>query len=162
MLKISENMGQLNHSALMALYEEGNRENAADLYPDLFEGQALLRAEQDFYDYLRHDFFQTPNAFYAVWEENGEYLSALRLEPYKDGMLLEALETHPQHRRKGYAQRLIEAVLANQTRVYSHVGKKNRASLGVHEKCGFRRISEQATYIDGSVNSHCCTLLWEK
>ena len=77
-------------------------------------------------------------------------------------MLLEALETHPQHRRKGYALRLMAAVLAGQSRVYSHVGKKNKASLGVHEKCGFRRISEQATYIDGSVNSHCCTLIWEK
>ena len=35
-------------------------------------------------------------------------------------------------------------------------------AVGFYEKCGFRRISEQATYIDGSVNSHCCTLLWEK
>ena len=158
MLLIARKMGQLDFSRLMAVYEEGNRENGWDLYPNLPEGQRILQAEQDFYQYLRHDFFETKGAYYAIWQENDIYVSALRIEPYKDGVLLEALETHPQYRRQGFAVELIQAVLLMEKKVYSHVSKKNAASLRVHEKCGFCRISEQATYIDGSVNNKCCTL----
>ena len=43
-------------------------------------------------------------------------------------------------------------------RIYSHVGKRNAASLAVHEKCGFYQISDTAAYIDGSVDSKAYTL----
>lgn len=162
MLYIARNLGQLDFSQLMAVYEEGNLENGGELYSGLPQGQALLRAEQDFYQYLRHDFFAVNGAYYAIWQENEMYVSALRIEPYKDGVLLEALETHPKHRRKGFAEKLIREVLPMEPKVYSHVGKRNAASLRVHEKCGFYRISEQAVYIDGSVNDKCCTLCYEK
>lgn len=161
MLHIARSLGQLDFSRLMAVYEEGNRENGEDLYPNLPEGQRILQAEQDFYQYLRYDFFETEGAYYAIWREKGCYFSALRIEPYKDGVLLEALETHPQYRRQGFAEMLLRAVLPMEKKVYSHVGKRNTASLRVHEKCGFRRISEQAVYIDGSVNEKCCTLCFE-
>ena len=161
MLHIVKSMAQLDFSRLMAVYEEGNRENAEELYPELPGGQALLQAEQDFYQYLRECFFATHGAYYAVWVENGDYRSALRIEPYKDGVLLAALETHPQYRRRGYAEKLIRDVLAMENKIYSHVSKKNKASLAIHEKCGFTRISEQAAYIDGSVNAKSCTLCWE-
>ena len=77
-------------------------------------------------------------------------------------MLLEALETAPEQRRKGYATALIRAALAQvgTVKIYSHVGKRNEASLKTHIACGFRRISEQAVYADGSVNDRCCTLLY--
>ena len=109
MLQIIRSMSQLDFSGMMALYEEGNLENAADLYPHLPQGQGLAQAEQDFYQYLRECFFKTPGAYYAVWAENGQYRSALRMEPYKDGMLLAALETHPDFRRRGYGEKLIRA-----------------------------------------------------
>ena len=56
----------------MELYTEGNRENAADQFPndDLHTG--ILNVEQDFYQYLREVFFHTEHAFYAVWEEDPE------------------------------------------------------------------------------------------
>jgi RimJ/RimL family protein N-acetyltransferase len=78
-------------------------------------------------------------------------------------MLLEALETAPEQRKKGYATALIRAALAQvgTVKIYSHVGKRNEASLKTHISCGFRRISEQAVYADGSVNDRCCTLLYE-
>ena len=148
MLQIARSMGELNFSQLMAVYEEGNRES----------DKGLLQAEQDFYQYLRHDFFAVPGAYYALWQEGGEYVSALRFEPYKDGILLEALETAPTKRRMGYGEKLMRAVLPMEKKIYSHVSKRNIASLNIHEKCGFQRISEQATYIDGSVNNKCCTL----
>ena len=163
MLILARSIRDLSFSRLMEVYTEGNLENAEEFYPDLPEGQKLMQAEQDFYQYLNEVFFRTSGAVYAIWEEQGAYVSALRLEPYRDGRLLEALETAPSRRRQGYGVQLIKAVqeqFSNQ-RIYSHVGKKNVASLRVHEKCGFRRISEHAAYIDGSVNQRACTLSWE-
>ena len=158
MLYIARSLRELDFSRLMAVYAEGNAENAEDLYPEMSAGERLLRAEQDFYQYLREGFFPVQNAYYALWVEDGEYVSALRIEPYKDGVLLEALETHPEKRRRGFAEKLVKAVLAGERKVYSHVGKRNVPSLRVHEKCGFQRISEQAVYIDGSVNTKAWTL----
>ena len=163
MLKLAFRLWELNFAALMDVYAEGNAENAEEIYPDEERNAGILRAEEDFYQYLSQSFFSTSGALYAVWEEKGKYLSALRLEPYKDGLLLEALETHPDHRRQGYAGKLIRAVqqwLGQQGSgvLYSHVNKRNEASLRTHLSCGFERISEQAAYIDGSVTNRACTM----
>lgn len=164
MLRIINRMGQLNFRQLMDVYEEGNRENASQLFPKEPEEQGILLAEQSFYQYLRECFFVVPEAFYAVWELNGRYVSALRMEPYQDGFLLEALETLPTERRKDYASELIKAVLEHmgQAKIYSHVSKKNMASLRTHEKCGFHRTLEHAVYADGSVLSNSCTFCSQK
>lgn len=166
MLILAKSLKEISFSGLMEVYIEGNLENSEEFWPDLPENNRLLRAEQEFYQYLRESFFVTKGAIYAIWQEDGRYVSALRLEPYRDGLLLEALETAPLQRRKGYAENLLKAVQTylsaqNTAKVYSHVGKKNTASLAIHEKCGFQRIAEQAVYIDGSVNSYCCTMCWE-
>ena len=151
---------ELDFRRLMSVYEEGNLENAADRYPDLPPLQGIMQAEQDFYQFLREIFFPTEGAAYAVWEENGAYISALRLEPYRDGLLLTALETAPAYRRQGYAQKLVTAVL-NQLpgkSIYSHVSKRNAPSLRTHISCGFQKISDHATYLDGSVLTSSYTL----
>ena len=160
MLILAHNMRDFSFSKLMDVYIEGNMENAEDQWPDLSEWQKLLRAEQDFHQYLTEVFFRTSGAVYAIWEENGKYVSALRLEPYRDGLLLAALETASACRRRGYAEKLILAVRNHfaVTKIYSHVNKRNLPSLRVHEKCGFGRILEYAVYLDGSVNQRCCTL----
>ena len=164
MLILIRTMKELNFGQLMAVYEQSNRENGREFWPELPEGQQMLGAEQDFYQYLRESFFATEGAFYAIWAEKGNYVSALRLEPYQDGLLLEALETAPNHRRKGYAAALIRAVLElpEISKVYAHVHKKNTASLCTHESCGFRRMLDHAVYIDGSVRTNSCTLCYEK
>ena len=163
MLHLIQNRKQLPFSQLMAVYAEGNRENGRERYPHEPEFRQIFLAEQDFYTYLQEVFFSVQGALYALWEEDGRYVSALRLEPYRDGLLLEALETAPDCRGKGYAQALIRAVQKelDGTKIYSHVSKGNLPSMAVHEKCGFRRISEQAVYIDGSVNSCACTFCFE-
>lgn len=161
MLHIAKNLRDLNFSALMEVYMEGNREKAESDFPEVSTEQGIYLAEQDFYQYLREVFFRTPGAIYCLWQENGRYLSALRLEPYKDGLLLEALETSPEHRRKGYAEVLMREILPGSGKIYSHVHKSNIPSLRIHEKLGFCRISESAAYIDGSVNYRCCTLCYD-
>ncbi len=164
MLTVATSLQQLNWAQLMALYEEGNRENGEDLYPDCPPEQQLFLAEQDFYDYLRGEFFSQPGDRYCLWTVDGIYVSALRLQNYQDGLLLEALETHPGHRGRGYAKRLIRAVLetVEGQRVYSHISPRNGPSLAVHKACGFQKILSHSVYADGSVNSRCHTYRYEK
>jgi len=166
MLILAHNLRELNFSALMAVYAEGNAENAEAFYPNEDKNIGILRAEEDFYQYLSQSFFPVKGAVYAIWQEKAEYLSALRLEPYRDGLLLEALETHPNYRRQGYGKKLILAVLQwlkgqGSCIVYSHIHKRNQASLQTHLSCGFERISEQAVYIDGSVTDSSCTMRYQ-
>ena len=159
MLKIVDKLSRLDFRQLMDVYIEGNRENGEERYPHLPETRQIMEAEQDFYQYLHECFFLIKGAVYALWIVDGVYVSALRLEPYQDGLLLEALETAPSHRQKGYAKALIQAVLdhVGKEKVYSHVHKKNVPSLRAHEACGFHRILEHALYVDGSVRSNSCT-----
>lgn len=160
MLKLFHKLRELDFEQLMAVYEEGNRENAVEFFPDDTPDVQLERAKQSFEEYLREDFFRVPGAFYAVWEQGGEYVSALRLEPYEDGWLLEALETKPLERRKGYAAQLIAAAIEKIPNgpVYSHVGKRNAASMAVHLKCGFIKILDHAKYVDGTITHYSVTL----
>lgn len=163
MLRLVRSMKELPFGALMEIYAQSNRENSEELWPELSAGEGLLRVEQDFYQYLRQVFFRTQGASYYLWEKDGHPVSALRLEPYRDGLLLEALETAPEHRQKGYAAALIRGVQESlpEAKIYSHVSKRNVASLRTHLACGFQRIAEQAVYADGSVNDRCCTLLYK-
>ena len=160
MLTVARKLSGLSFGKLMEVYTEGNLENAQDLWPDEPEGRQLALAEQEFYQYLQQVFFRTEGAGYFIWEKKGCYVSALRLEPYRDGLLLEALETSPAYRKQGYATTLVQAALeyAKDQKIYAHVNKGNMASLRTHEKCGFCRILEYAVYADGSVNDRCCTL----
>ena len=165
MLILARSLRELWFSELMEVYAGSNEEKASD-WPDLPLGFALQLAEQDFRQYLQEVFFPTPGALCALWEEQGRYVSALRLEPYRDGLLLEALETAPAQRGKGYALTLIRAVqryLAGQgpVKLYSHVHRRNTASRRTHERCGFRIISDCAVYINGSVDFRCDTWLYE-
>ena len=164
MLLWAKTMRDLNFERLMRVYAEGNRENAQAFYPHMEPKKGQLCAEQDFWNYLTEDFFRQKGACYAIWEENGEYMAALRLEPWEDGLLLEALETHPNYRGRGYAKRLIRAVLetVEEQRVYSHISPRNGPSLAVHKACGFQKILNHSVYADGSVNSRCHTYRYEK
>jgi len=149
---------------LMSVYEDGNRMNGLEFYPNKAPSEQIIAAEQDFYQYLK-EFFKEPLNFYMVLSYNGQYASALRLEPYKDGLLLEALETKPMFRKKGLAKKLILETLRQLRRdgvsvVYSHISKKNTPSIHLYEKCGFEKHLDFATYIDGSVNDRAYTFCY--
>ncbi len=163
MVSYVNRLPELNFGKLMEVYIEGNRENGAELYPEEGPEQQLLFAEQNFYQFLQETFFKTPGTVYALWVEDGRYISALRLEPYRDGLLLEALETRPDRRRRGYATRLMAKVLADKggQRIYSHILKGNIASVKTHERAGFRKVLDYSVYVDGSVNRACDTYCFE-
>ena len=160
MLKIATTLKELNFSELMEVYAEGNEKTASAAYPNESRYQGIRRAEQDFYQYLNECFFLSEGSFYALWLENSQYMSALRMEPYRDGLLLEALETRPGQRKKGFAGALMRGVLDHTrgTAVYSHVSRRNAASLAVHRSCGFSQILDYAVYADGSVLTNSVTM----
>lgn len=165
MLKIFDGIEKLDFRQLMDVYEEWNRDNGAALYPGLSNNLQILYAEQDFYCFLK-EFFTVDNAKYYVWEHDGRYRAALRMEPYMDGWLLEALETSPSERRKGYATDLILSTIAiidqnSNIKLYSHIKKENIASLTVHKNCGFSIIAPDAIFIDGSHHMDSYTLMFQ-
>lgn len=164
MLMVYKKLHQLRFGALMEVYREAVEENGAELYPELSAGEQILRAEQDFYAYLQQGFFTRSGDCYCIWEENGQYICALRLQQFADGLLLEALETRPEQRRQGYGEKLICGVQEKfgKWKIYSHIHHRNVPSIAIHQKCGFRKISDLARYADGSVNDRCGTYLYDK
>ena len=164
MLLIADRLRNLSFGSLMEVYRESNEWNGEEFFPMKTPERQLALAEERFYQYLQEDFFSQPDARYFIWTENAEYVSALRLWPFRDGQLLEGLETKPGQRRKGYAASLIRAVQELSpagTRIYSHVSRDNTASMRLHESCGFRVAQESARCLDGSVSTRCKTMCWE-
>ena len=149
LLKISSYRG-LEAEKLMAVYAESNLENTDYFFPDETDKEAAVRkVEESFLEFLRNDFFTQDGALYWVLEENGAWVSALRTCKIQDGLYyLEALETVPELRKKGYGSRLLSGVLEAMKkegpfRLCDCVSKRNAASLKTHEKCGFAIVSEE-------------------
>ena len=156
MMKMILKMQDLPFQALTGVYAESLQDAASRDHTGRDDG--LLQAEMDLYAYLKDHFFRTPGSRYCLWEENGKVLCALRLEPYQDGLLLTALETAPEHRRKGFAEQLMCAVAEwAEEPVYSHIYRRNLASIALHEKCGFEKITNFAVFLDGSVSRQADT-----
>ena len=145
MLQIHNNMKALDLESLINVYGLSAQE------------------EQSFVNYLQEVFFRTKGAVYCIWVLNGCYVSALRLEPYADGMVLAGLKTAKDAWGKGYATALIRSAMEwlGTGKVYSHIHHYNKASIAVHQRCGFRKISDTARLLDGSVSSEIGTYLLE-
>ena len=139
----------LDERKLMDIYSESNYENTDYFFPEETDKEKAVRqVEAGFLDFLKNDFFSKPEAAVWVYEESGTWFSALRTCRVRDVYFLEALETRPDQRKKGYAALLLSAVadaLKKQGpfRLYDCVSKRNTASLKTHEKCGFRIVSEE-------------------
>lgn len=162
MIKIISSFKELDVGQLMHVCEESIRKNGRESYPGLSENMQILRSEQDFYESVK-SFFADEGAAYVLWVAEETYAAALRIEPYADGYLLSCLETAPEMRRRGYATALIQGTVSYLSqhcggKLYSHVDKKNIASLNAHITSGFERILEHAVYVDGSVYHSSCTL----
>lgn len=135
------------HRMVSAVYAEAIRENALERDPLAGGTQALFHAEENrFVDFLCQFFRGYRNRYYVLCD-NDEWVAALRLTLLDGYYYLEALETAPQHRKKGYATLLIQLVLKRlkkhgKVHIRCCVSKKNTASLATHMKCGFVIDSE--------------------
>lgn len=134
---------------LMEVYCQSNYENAACLYPD--EGdqaEAVKKVEAAFLGFLQKDFFPRDGSTYWILEDNGIRVSGLRTCRIQPSLYyLEALETRPDLRERGYASKLLTNVLQalekeGASQLWDCVRKTNAASLRTHKKCGFQIVSE--------------------
>lgn len=161
MLLIFESMNEEELKHLMGFYEDGNRINASRAFPNCDEEEALVKIEEGFTQWLREDFFPKEENTYYVLEENGQWVSALRLTKIEDFYYLEALHTPIIHRKKGYASKLMNAVIEHlkqqgSVHIRDNVRKGNIASMATHSKCGFDIEHEEAIdYLDGQTYSNC-------
>ena len=160
----------LDERKLMDIYSESNLENTDYYYPDEADKEVAVRkVEKGFLDFLKNDFFGQDGASYRILEEDGVWISALRLSRIQTELYyLEALETRPDRRGEGYASLLLSSVVeslkeAGHFRLCDCVSKKNLASLRTHEKCGFQIVSEDGyNYLQREADDHafgleyCC------
>ena len=159
LIKISEYQN-LDARKLMDIYSESNYENTDYFYPGEADKDAAVRKVEDgFLDFLKNDFFGHAGACCWILEEDGIWVSALRISQIQSGLYyLEALETRPDRRGKGYASLLLSGVVDalkkdGPFRLCDCVSKKNTASLKTHEKCGFQIVSEEGyDYLQGEAN----------
>lgn len=150
---------ELDERRLMDLYSEGNIENAEELYPDDDRAQAVRKVEESFLDFLKNKFFASEGSEYFVLVENGEWVSALRTSRIRNRLYyMEALETRPDMRQRGYAKKLLLEVLGELKKrgrfeLYCCVSKKNEPSIRTHLAAGFAIVSENGySYLQNSTN----------
>lgn len=163
MLRKITSFAALDGRKLMDLYAEGNRENAEEFSPDCPDRDAAVqKVEEDFLRYLKESFFPTPGNSYWILEEDGVWVSALRVsEPGEGIYYLEALETREDHRRRGCASRLLLGLMEELRkqgpfRLCDCVNKQNVPSLKTHKRCGFRIARETGLdYLSGEENERC-------
>lgn len=150
---------ELDERRMMDLYSEGNIENAEDLYPDEDRAQAVLKVEESFLDFLKNKFFAAEGSEYFILVENDEWISALRTSRIRDELYyMEALETRPDMRQRGYAKKLLLEVLGELKKrgkfeLYCCVSKKNEPSIRTHLAAGFSIVAENGySYLQNSTN----------
>ena len=139
MLKEYKSMTQEEMYTLVhEIYIEGCMENAREKYPDVSDLTTAIQQEEDSFVCFLQDFFTLPENTYYV---------------------LEALETPPQYRKKGYASELLNEMITHlhqqgSVDIRDCVSKTNTASLATHKKCGFFIAEENGIhYPSNTVNN---------
>lgn len=161
---------KIDEKKLMNIYRESNEENTDYFYPNITDKhEALQRVEHDFLHFIQNDFFsENKQNQYMVLVIDDIWVSALRLYFIKDGFYyIEALETHPEYRKKGYATELLLGVI-DRLKEKEHftlcdcVSKKNIASLATHKKCGFKIASDKGyDYLQNEIDENCVSMQYE-
>lgn len=152
-----KNMYRMVHE----IYSEASYEIAKEKHPEVEKIEdledAIKEEELYFMEFLKK-FMSKTNSRYYVLDVDGQWVSALRLTKIEDFYYMEALETAPEYRKKGYASQLIGEVIEllmvhREVAMRSNVNKTNVASLATHKKCGFEIEHETAiNYVTGKEN----------
>lgn len=167
MIRIIDSLQQLDFFKLTELYSEDIEHDRWIYYPHLEYFEGIRQTEMGLYAYLRDCFFTENKGYFILNEEQRDYVSGVRFEPYRDGLLLNALMTAPSYRGMGYASMLLTYAFSHidvacNGPVYSHVYMKNLPSVYLHEKFGFRKMLDYAILLDGSVRTDHITYIKEK
>ena len=79
LVKVNE-LNDKEQRLLMDLYEDGNIKNASYFYPDIEDIEVgKKKVEENFIDYIKNEFLINDGNIYYVWEENGIWISAMRV-----------------------------------------------------------------------------------
>lgn len=140
-----QSMTEDEYRKLMAIYAESNRENIGYFFPELKDEKlGVQKVEEQFVAFMKTDFFSEKDHCYYILSVDDEWVAAMRfIRLAEHSYFLEALETKPEQRRKGYATALFTRVIRKHRpegsfTVKSIVSKHNEASLAFHEKVGFK------------------------
>lgn len=152
---------------LLAIYRESSQENCQRMFPAETDAASLEQYEAGYTSFMREEYFAKPGRFWMVETADGLWASALRLLPFEGANTwkIEALETHPDHRRRGHAARLLADTIQYLEKTFgtvillSDVGKHNTASLQTHLRSGFIREKETWTE-DGVIYDRQCTMAY--
>lgn len=134
---------EVDERQFLNIFKESSVENAGKWYPELEEAEALQQYENGFIGYMRTDFWREGGKLFILSDGN-DYVCSLRLfEKAPQEYYLEALETNPSFRLKGYAKELLFQLQQylkkrhNDYVITAHVAKTNAASLNTHRAAGF-------------------------
>lgn len=167
MLLALQSPEELDIPKLLAIYRESALENCQGMFPAESFSTSLEQYEAGYAAFMREEFFVQPERFWMVETADGLWASALRLLPLEEPniWMIEALETHPDHRRQGYGAQLLTDTIQymeenhGEIILLSGVGKRNVASLQTHLRSGFVREKETWTE-DGETTDRQCTMAY--
>ena len=131
-------INQINDSVIDNLFSIYS-ESMSDLRQNFDCDSAMREA----YSIFVRDFIRDPKRLILVEEVSGEWASALRAIETKPGRwFLEALETTPEKRGRGFASALLLHTISflqsvGMTEAACTISKNNAKSQAVHKKCGF-------------------------
>lgn len=141
---------EINLEKLMDIYEESNWENLSMVTTEsckISDKNILYQKVRSSYkSYLKTDFFKNGKNFLAILIDENNYLAAIRLYDEGDFYLLEALETKPEYRRRGYGESLLREVFSyfeKGSQIRSEVFLSNKKSLALHKKLGFEILEKR-------------------
>ena len=157
------NYNEIDQRKLMDIYSESNFENTDYFFPDETDkDKAVKQVEEGFLNFIKNEFLNKDEATYWVLEEDGMWISALRIcKVEKELYYLEALETRPDQRKQGYGYKLLHETIEEYKKIGPFVlcdcvSKRNIPSLKTHEKCGFKIVSDNGyDYLEKESNEYC-------
>ena len=142
-LLVFNNFENVDVEQFLNIYKESSADNAKKWFPGLEQTEALKEYEDGFLGFMKNDFFSGGGILFVL-TDGSCYVSALRLyEKAPSEYYLEALETNPKYRKKGYGRELLfqlQRYLKEHNKSYvltAHVEKTNTPSLKTHKSAGF-------------------------
>lgn len=156
----------LNKEEFLAVYKGSAEINAPQWYPDLPFEAAVQKYESGYWDFMQRSFWEEKGVL-LVAHSDSHYVSAVvAYQKENHSFLIEALETAPNERGKGYGKIVLKEMLdflvhsdSNAT-VYSFTGKKNIASQRTHASLGMEKLHDYWQDESGTIDNTQITYVY--
>lgn len=156
---IFSNPEGINKDEFLAVYKESAKINAPKWYPSLPFEAAVEKYESGYWDFMQDSFWDEKGILLVV-SSGSHYMSAVvAYQKANNSFLIEALETAPNERGKGYGKNALKEMLKflvssyPDATVYSFTGKQNIPSQRTHESVGMTRIHDYWQDSSGAIDN---------